>query len=189
LAERIQGLHREGKTYVVGLCGGYQMLGESIHDPDGVESPLRELPGLGLIPMVTRMEPRKTTVLSRGTASFAGKQLELEGYEIHMGQSVIAQNDAPFIQLEDRTDGYCTQEKQLIGTYFHGLFHNDDFRTLLLNAIREKKGLSPITDRPSFIALREQGYDLLADTVRQHVNIEAIEEQMRLYQENEVNAG
>lgn len=188
LTDRIQQLHREGKSYVIGLCGGYQMLGESIHDPDGVESPLRELAGLGLIPMVTTMEPRKTTVLSRGTASFAGGQLVLEGYEIHMGQSVYTENDAPFIQLEDRTDGYCAEERQLIGTYFHGLFHNDDFRTLLLNAIREKKGLEPIVDRPSFVALREQGYDLLADTVRQHVKIEVIEEQMRLYQEKEVHA-
>ncbi|QRG68824.1 cobyric acid synthase [Brevibacillus choshinensis] len=189
LAEWIRELHREGKAYVVGLCGGYQMLGESIHDPDGVESPLREMAGLGLIPMVTTMEQRKTTVQSRGTASFAGVQLDLVGYEIHMGQSVFAENDAPFIQLENRSDGYCAQERQLIGTYFHGLFHNDDFRTLLLNAIREKKGLPPMTDRPSFVALREQGYDLLADTVRRHVNIGAIEEQMRLYQENEVHAG
>ncbi|MDF2681291.1 MAG: cobyric acid synthase CobQ [Brevibacillus sp.] len=188
LAGRIVELHREGKTYVVGLCGGYQMLGESIHDPDGLESPLRELTGLGLIPMMTTMEPRKTTVLSRGTASFAGGLLVLEGYEIHMGQSVYTENDAPFIQLEDRSDGYCAEKRQLIGTYFHGLFHNDDFRTLLLNAIREKKGLPPMTDRPSFVALREQGYDLLADTVRQHVKIDVIEEQMRLYQEKEVHA-
>ncbi|RNB83732.1 cobyric acid synthase [Brevibacillus nitrificans] len=189
LADRIRELHSGEKTYVVGLCGGYQMLGQSIHDPEGVESPLREMAGLGLIPMVTTMEPRKTTVLSRGTACFAGHMLELEGYEIHMGQSVYTENDAPFIQLADRTDGYCTQERKLIGTYFHGLFHNDEFRTRLLNAIREQKGLSPIMDRPSFVALREQGYDLLADTVRKHVNIEAIEEQMRLYQEKEVYAG
>ncbi|MED1951164.1 cobyric acid synthase [Brevibacillus centrosporus] len=187
LAESIHELHSGGKTYVVGLCGGYQMLGQSIHDPDGVESPLREISGLDLIPMVTTMEPRKTTVLSRGTARFAGHMLELEGYEIHMGQSVYTENDAPFIQLADRTDGYCTQERKLIGTYFHGLFHNDEFRTQLLNAIRQQKGLSPIMDRPSFVALREQGYDLLADTVRKHVNIEAIEEQMRLYQEKEAD--
>ncbi|MGV2719987.1 UNVERIFIED_CONTAM: cobyric acid synthase CobQ, partial [Klebsiella pneumoniae] len=57
---------------------------------------------------------------------------------------------------------------------------------LLLNAIRAKKGLAPITERPSFVALREQGYDLLADTVRRHVRLDAIEEQMKAYQEKEV---
>jgi len=186
LAEKIRRLHRGGRSFLVGLCGGYQMLGESIHDPAGVESPLRELAGLGLIPMTTTMEQRKTTVLSRGIAQFAGEQLELEGYEIHMGQSVYKDNDAPFIRLTDRTDGYCSPERQLIGTYFHGLFHNDAFRTLLLNAIRRKKGLPPLTDRPSFVALREQGYDLLAETVRQHVKLDVIEEQMKLYQEKEV---
>jgi adenosylcobyric acid synthase len=187
LAAHIQTLHREGRTYLVGLCGGYQMLGKSIHDPAGVESPLQTMEGLGLIPMVTTMEQRKTTVLSRGEASFAGQRMELAGYEIHMGQSAYKDDhDAPFIEMEGRSEGYCDEERQLIGTYFHGLFHNDSFRTSLLNAIREKKGLQPIFDRPSFVALREQGYDLLADTVRRHVRLDVIEEQMRAYQEKEV---
>lgn len=162
------------------------MLGLTILDPDGVESPLQQLDGLGLIPMTTTMETKKTTVLSRGEAVFAGERLEVEGYEIHMGQSAYEQVDAPFIQMGERTEGYCQEERQLIGTYFHGLFHNDRFRTLLLNAIRAKKGLEPIVERPSFVALREQGYDLLADTVRRHVRMDVIEEQMKAYQEKEV---
>lgn len=186
LAEAVKKLHLRGKSYVVGLCGGYQMLGESILDPACVESPLQQLDGLGLIPMVTTMEQKKTTVLSRGEATFAGEQLTLEGYEIHMGQSVYAKSECPFIQMGERAEGYCCEERRLIGTYFHGLFHNDRFRTLLLNAIRAKKGLAPITERPSFVALREQGYDLLADTVRRHVRLDAIEEQMKAYQEKEV---
>ncbi|MFP3392299.1 cobyric acid synthase [Brevibacillus sp. SIMBA_040] len=186
LAAMVQKLHQSGRSYVVGLCGGYQMLGESIHDPEGVESPIKQLDGLGLIPMITTMEKKKTTVLSRGEAVFAGESVTVEGYEIHMGQSVYKTNDAPFIQMEERTEGYCQEESQLIGTYFHGLFHNDRLRTLLLNTIREKKGLAPIEDRPSFVALREQGYDLLADTVRSHVRLDVIEEQMRAYQEKEV---
>lgn len=183
LATQIERLHHAGRSYLVGLCGGYQMLGVRIHDPEGVESSLSSMEGLGLIPMETTIKRRKTTVLSRGEAFFAGKRLVLEGYEIHMGQSSYRENDAPFIQLEGRSDGYCQEERQLIGTYFHGLFHNDDFRTALLNAIREKKGLLPITDRPSFVALREQGYDLLADTVKKHVRLDVIEEQMRVFQE------
>ncbi|MGG1658556.1 cobyric acid synthase [Brevibacillus sp. NRS-1366] len=186
LAAAVQQLHHKGKTYIVGLCGGYQMLGESIHDPAGVESPVKQLNGLGLIPMTTTMEQKKTTVLSRGEAVFAGEKLLVEGYEIHMGQSVYEKYEAPFIQMEERSEGYCQEENRLIGTYFHGLFHNDRLRTLLLNTIREKKGLQPLVDRPSFVALREQGYDLLADTVRSHVRLDVIEEQMRAYQENEV---
>ncbi|GED68374.1 cobyric acid synthase CobQ [Brevibacillus reuszeri] len=186
LASAVQQLHQRGGTYVVGLCGGYQMLGESIHDPDGVESPIKQLDGLGLIPMITTMEQKKTTVLSCGEAEFAGERVTVEGYEIHMGQSVYDKNDAPFIQMEERVEGYCHEERQLIGTYFHGLFHNDGLRTLLLNTIREKKGLSPLADRPSFVALREQGYNLLAETVRSHLRLDVIEEQMRAYQEKEV---
>lgn len=98
LAEAVKKLHLRGKSYVVGLCGGYQMLGESILDPACVESPLQQLDGLGLIPMVTTMEQKKTTVLSRGEATFAGEQLTLEGYEIHMGQSVYAKSEFPLFR-------------------------------------------------------------------------------------------
>ncbi|RNB85633.1 cobyric acid synthase [Brevibacillus panacihumi] len=186
LAGRILQLHREQACMLIGICGGYQMLGEWIHDPAGVESPLQSLEGLGLIPMVTTLEQRKTTVLSRGTARFSGKKIELEGYEIHMGRSVFEQNDTAFIQLENGTDGYCDAQEKRIGTYFHGLFHNDEFRTLLLNKLRMEKGLAPIHERPSLVALREQGYNLLADTVRRHVRLDAIEEKMKEFQQSEV---
>ncbi|MCM3081451.1 cobyric acid synthase [Brevibacillus invocatus] len=186
LAACIERVHRERGCTLIGICGGYQMLGEWIHDPAGVESPLQSMKGLGLIPMVTTMEQRKTTVLSKGIARFAGQELELEGYEIHMGQSVFDQNDAAFIQLRNGMDGYCQEEQKRIGTYFHGLFHNDGFRTLLLNKLRADKGLAPLDERPSFVALREQGYDLLADTVRRHVRLDVIEERMKEFEQNEV---
>ncbi|MDH4619007.1 cobyric acid synthase [Brevibacillus sp. AY1] len=186
LAASIERVHRERGCTLIGICGGYQMLGEWIHDPAGVESPLQSMKGLGLIPMVTTMEQRKTTVLSKGIARFAGQELELEGYEIHMGQSVFDQNDAAFIQLRNGMDGYCQEEQKRIGTYFHGLFHNDGFRTLLLNKLRADKGLAPLDERPSFVALREQGYDLLADTVRRHVRLDVIEERMKEFEQNEV---
>lgn len=186
LAAGIERVHRERGCTLIGICGGYQMLGEWIHDPAGVESPLQSMKGLGLIPMVTTMEQRKTTVLSKGIARFAGQEIELEGYEIHMGQSVFDQNDAAFIQLRNGMDGYCQEEQKRIGTYFHGLFHNDGFRTLLLNKLRADKGLAPLDERPSFVALREQGYDLLADTVRRHVRLDVIEERMKEFEQNEV---
>ena len=182
LASRIEAMQRAKSCSLIGICGGYQMLGEEIRDPHGVESPLASSRGLGLIPMVTTMERKKTTVLSKGYAHFAGQVLELEGYEIHMGQSVYTGGHSPFLMLKDRLDGYSDETGTLIGTYFHGIFHNDDFRTLLLNRLREQKGLLPITDRPSFVAMREQGYNLLADTVREHVRLDLIEQKMRQFQ-------
>ncbi|MEJ8545522.1 cobyric acid synthase [Brevibacillus borstelensis] len=185
LEQSILELHRTGRSFLAGICGGYQMLGSVIRDPAGVESPVKAATGMGLIPMETTLEERKTTVLSEGIAAFAGEQIRLDGYEIHMGRSAFTGQASPLIQLEDRTDGYCDDERRVLGTYFHGLFHSDSFRMLLLNSIREKKGLAPITERPSFVALREQGFDLIADTVRSHVRLDIIEEQMRAFQGSE----
>lgn len=178
-------LHREGRTLLAGICGGYQMLGSSIHDPQGVESPVRSMAGLGLIPMETTMQTRKTTVLSRGTARFAGETIDLLGYEIHMGQSVFTEERAPLIELADRADGYWDERELVLGSYFHGLFHDDRFRQLLLNFLRGKKGLAPITERPSFVALREQGFDRIAEEVKKHVRLDIIEEQMKAFQGSE----
>ncbi|USG68483.1 cobyric acid synthase [Brevibacillus ruminantium] len=185
LEQAILTLHQSGRTFLAGICGGYQMLGSAIHDPAGVESPLKTAPGIGLIPMETTLKEQKTTVLSRGTARLGGSQIDVEGYEIHMGQSHFTQQCSPFIQMQDRTDGYCQEERQVLGSYFHGLFHNDPLRMRLLNLLREKKGLAPITQRPSFVALREQGFELIAETVRKHVRIDRIEEQMRAFQGSE----
>lgn len=185
LEQSILDLHRAGRSFLAGICGGYQMLGSVIYDPAGVESPLKSAAGMGLIPMETTMEQRKTTVLSRGVAAFAGEKIPLDGYEIHMGRSVFTGQASPFIRLEDRTDGYCDEERRVLGTYFHGLFHSDPLRMRLLNALRKRKGLAPITERPSFVALREQGFDLIADTVRSHVRLDIIEEQMRAFQGSE----
>jgi len=182
LAGRIEALHRAGTSWIVGICGGYQMLGEAIFDPYGVESPFRAGKGLGLIPMETTLERQKTVVRSRGIAHFAGHRLELNGYEIHMGKSVSTAGRSPLLQMEGRADGYCDEAAKLMGTYFHDLFHNDAFRSLLLNQIRKQKGLPPLADRPSFVSMREQGYDTLAETVRKHVNLDEIERQMKRFQ-------
>ncbi|MGQ7279770.1 cobyric acid synthase [Brevibacillus thermoruber] len=186
LEREILSLHAAGRSFLVGLCGGYQMLGRTVSDPDGVESPCQSVDGMGLIPMTTTLERRKTTVLCSGEASFAGRRIRLEGYEIHMGRSVFADGVSPFIRLADRADGFCDPERRVLGTYVHGLFHNDEFRWLLLDELRARKGLAPLGERPSFVALRERGFDLLADCVRRHVRLDLIEERMRAFQENGV---
>lgn len=181
LESEILHLHRAERVSVIGICGGYQMLGARIMDPDGVESPLREIAGMGLTPVHTTLLPKKTTVLSQGQAYFAGEQVEVEGYEIHMGQSVCKADATPFITLADRTEGIYAADGRLLGTYFHGIFHNDDFRTRLLNTLRAAKGLAPLTERPSFVRMREQGFDMLAEQVRKHVRLDLIEEQMETF--------
>jgi adenosylcobyric acid synthase len=103
-----------------------------------------------------------------------------------MGRSVFADGAAPFIRLADRAEGFYDPKRRVLGTYLHGLFHNDEFRWMLLDELRARKGLAPLGERPSFVALRERGFDLLADCVRRHVRLDLIEEQMRAFQENGV---
>ncbi len=173
LANRILDLAQNG-TMIVGICGGYQMLGNSIEDMYEVESSHNRIEGLGLIPMKTYMTSNKTTVLSEGMASFGGEKIPVSGYEIHMGESYFEEKCHHFVQLSNRRDGTITPDKQIIGTYFHGIFHNDLFREAVLNEIRSKKGLSPIRNRASFAKKREEGFDKLANIVRENIQIDRI---------------
>lgn len=181
LEQAVLRLHEKGLTCLVGLCGGYQMLGRVIRDPYGVESPRHEIDGLGLIPAVTTLEKTKTTVLSSGTARFDGNPLPVTGYEIHMGQTAYMEEAAPFIHLEDRQDGYWNKEKRVLGTYVHGLFHNDGLRHRFLDWVRGRKGLPALAGRPSFVRMREEGFDYLAEQVRAQVQIDRIYEHMMAF--------
>lgn len=170
------------KSRLFGICGGFQMLGERIADPDGVESPVKELDGMSLIPLTTSLTKTKTTVLSSGTIHIGGRETDVTGYEIHMGQSVYTNVVKPLITLTDRMDGVVDLERGIYGTYFHGIFHNDGFRTWLLNDIRREKGLAPLQNRVSFVRVREQAFDLLAENVREHLKLDYIYEQMERFQ-------
>lgn len=90
--------------------------------------------------MKTLMTQNKTTTHSEGMARFGEEQIPVTGFEIHMGESFYEEECSPFIQLSDRSEGTVTEDKQLIGTYFHGIFHNDQLREVVLNEIRSKKG-------------------------------------------------
>lgn len=181
---------------IIGICGGYQMLGRTICDPCHVESDGTELEGLGLIPMETTLQREKTTVLSEGILTFDGRDMKVKGYEIHMGQSrllpatqamtfdqslpAIHQTASiqPLIQLGDRTDGVRDPGLRLLGTYFHGIFHNDEFRHALLQQIRRDKNLPSRDNRVSFNSLREESYRRLAEHVRQYIKVDWIHDQM-----------
>ena len=146
-AQAIQRAHREGKT-VVGICGGYQMLGQTVEDPDGIEGNITRLPGLGLLPIQTKMTPEKTT--RQVTFQFDGQPCQ--GYEIHQG---VSDTDQTIIQAD-----HC------IGTYIHGFLDNPPVIEYLL----KNKTVSR-TSLKSYSEFKEEQYDKLADHVRHHVNI------------------
>ncbi|MGG1575203.1 cobyric acid synthase [Fictibacillus sp. NRS-1165] len=166
----------------VGICGGYQMLGRCVSDPEQVETPLGNAEGFGMLPIHTELSSEKTTIRSKGTALYGEKCYDLEGYEIHMGVSRSTESLNSFIQTANgETDGAKSEDERIIGTYFHGLFHNDEFRTALLNSVRKRKGLDEVKDPVRFNAMREESFDLLAEHVREHVDLDKIYQTMRDY--------
>jgi adenosylcobyric acid synthase len=193
LDQAIIALARAG-TPVLGICGGYQMLGQAIQDPLGVEATSATTPisGLGLLPVVTIFAARKQTVQMQGVVLadrglFAGARgLPVQGYEIHMGSTVGAAarvadppERASLVQIARRgteasadCDGWITAEGWIAGTYCHGLFDNDALRHILLANLAARKGLA----RPVGGARwdREAMYDELAAVVRAHVDLAAI---------------
>jgi adenosylcobyric acid synthase len=118
--------HRRGGR-VIGLCGGYQMLGRLIRDPDGIEGPPGESPGLGLLDVVTTMSPQKR--LTRVTGRHAASGLPLSGYEIHLGVTDGPARDRPFARIDDTPEGAVSEDGLVTGTYLHGVFSSDAFRS------------------------------------------------------------
>lgn len=183
LAEKIIQQAKNGVS-VVGICGGYQMLGRSLHDPDSVESAEKSALGLGLLDVVTTFVPEKATtqvkarvVANRGLLEGMNEQ-ELVGYEIHMGQTKCDGDTSAFYIFEtpqgkvDYFDGTLNAQGTVLGTYLHGLFHNLDFRRTLLNSLRRRRGLP---ERQSKATLeKEKQYDKLADLVRCSLDMTAI---------------
>ena len=170
-------LHGAGVP-ILGVCGGYQMLGETVDDPEGTESGRsRSLRGLGLLPVRTVFTGEKTRTRPAAVAlaePFAGARLE--GYEIHMGRT--ESRGAPFCTLEDgRKDGCC---RGLVwGTYLHGLFDTGALTERLVQFLCARRGI-PATASPtiSHRAYEERQFDALADGVRAALDVDAIYQSM-----------
>ncbi|SMO90444.1 cobyric acid synthase [Melghirimyces algeriensis] len=182
IAEKLEWLNRRTKTMIFGICGGFQMLGLSVSDPHEMESSNHYETGLGFLRLRTTITQRKTTVLSQGTMNFAQCSIPVTGYEIHMGQSLFEGSFERLIQTKNHEEGCKSEDERVIGTYFHGIFHNDLFREMLLNRIRKQKGLDEIKGRVSFHQLRESAFDRLADHVREHVKLDQIHWKMNEFQ-------
>ncbi|PGL68808.1 cobyric acid synthase [Bacillus sp. AFS055030] len=182
IAQKIAEISDEKQSVLFGICGGYQMLGDKIEDPLAIESLHKESEGLQLLPIETTITKEKTTNLSNGNLHLFGKNFHVTGYEIHMGETVATGASKGLIFTNEKWDGCHSPDETIIGTYFHGIFHNDEFREELLNQLRRKKGLEPIYMRPSFNQLREEAFDRLAEHVRGHVKLDVIEHLMMDYQ-------
>lgn len=179
LAGEICRLAREGVP-VIGICGGFQMLGKELADPYQTESSIPRIEGLGLLDISTTFEPEKVTTQVEATVAGGGPLLadsrgqRLVGYEIHMGRTVLGSDAVPAFRIFRRSgemvdcpDGAQDKEGLVWGTYIHGLFDNDVFRRHLLNALRVKKGLAPLEKGGvGHLEQRERDYDRLAAVVR-----------------------
>lgn len=154
---------------VLGICGGYQMLGRSIADPHGLEGPPRRVPGLGLLGHTTRLERHKTVRPVTGSERESG--LPVGGYEIHLGTSRRGPQDLPWLTIEGREEGSQRRDRRVFGTYVHGLFANDAFRRAFLARLGAEA-------RRSFDYERrvERTLDRLAD------HLEAVIDLDRLYE-------
>lgn len=164
LAKAIVSARDSGKT-VIGICGGYQMMGEQVADPDSIEGDLKSLPGLGLLPVKTVICPEKTT--RQVNFKFLDYSNVCKGYEIHMGHTDICK---PFVSLEEGTPEGCMIDDKCFGTYLHGILDNPPvIEHILKPFIKDNK-----TDDFDPAAYKDTQYDLLADWLRQHLDINRI---------------
>jgi adenosylcobyric acid synthase len=163
-------LRRHGKA-VIGLCGGYQMLGKYIHDPDGIEGVAGSVDGLGLLDIETTLTEQKTLTHTTGIETRTGAAIS--GYEIHLGQTTGADTAQPMVHhIEGRdginVDGAISPDGQVAGCYMHGLFASDTFRSAWLN--RHGKASSQII----FDQQIDTTLDQLANHLAAHADLDAI---------------
>lgn len=164
---------RRGKT-VLGICGGYQMLGKEISDPDGIEGKPGRVNGLGLLPVTTVISETKITERKRFSLTPGGKMLD--GYEIHQGRSVIEDECVPpMIYYADGTTDGCVADERCMGSYMHGVLDHDEMIDRILAPYKKDGSEGAVTD---YAAFKESQYDLLAERVREYLDMDKLYEIM-----------
>lgn len=158
--------HRKRGGHVVGICGGYQMLGRMVRDPDGIEGSVTEAEGLGLLDIETVMEPEKT--VRNVSARSVQFDLPLEGYEIHLGRTTGPDTLRPSAVINGVEDGAISADGKVIGTYMHGLFGADAFRGKFLESLGIKGG------GIDYRAEVERALDEVAAELETHLDCDAI---------------
>lgn len=168
-AQAIISAHRNGAT-VLGICGGYQMMGTQVLDPDHIEGEIEMLPGLGLLPVTTKMTGEKTTRQSCFTLAPANNNELLQGYEIHMGETTTnCEEIKPLAIMENGTPEGCYVNQKCMGCYLHGILDNPSFTDFILEPYKGKAESSPKSE--DYTAFKQRQYDLLADHLRKHLDM------------------
>lgn len=178
----------EKQTPIFGICGGFQMLGLTLSDPEHIEFPDYRgdsITGLGLLPVHTVFtSEKKRTRVSGEAAALEGffaplSHCPLSGYEIHMGNTFYEEKPRPFSHIElqnnspvHREDGCC--RPYVCGTYLHGIFDNEQFLQRLINLLFERKGTTGRFQAPDRASYKESQYNLLAETLRKSINMESV---------------
>jgi len=183
---RASGLEKAMLSYyasggrVIGICGGYQMMGRSVKDPDGLETDAGEVGGMGILDVETTLEADKVTEQVTAEAIGEPGHGTLTGYEIHMGRTTLGPEASPLFVVSgknggvSRKDGAVDASGRAWGTYMHGIFENDRFRRSLLGVIREGRPSSQPGDGLDYAMLKEEGFERLADHVESNLDIPAI---------------
>ncbi|NJM67944.1 MAG: cobyric acid synthase [Acaryochloris sp. RU_4_1] len=181
MATQLQAYSQAGGR-ILGICGGLQMLGQTIADPDGSEGSPGEFPGLGLLPLRTTMTGAKLTrqrqvqlTLPHYVAALVGIDLVVQGYEIHQGKTEVVEPDAVQPWFEDPDLGIVSADQRTLATYLHGLFDNGSWRRAWLNQIRVQKNLPPLSmNIPDYKVYREQILDQVTDAIAVHLNLQPL---------------
>lgn len=175
---------RKQGTMIFGICGGFQMLGTKLFDPDAIEGDGENAEGLSLLPVETVFQAEKKTVQMEGvlSAGIMESQMNLNGFEIHLGRTTLKSQVRPFLLLKDgREDGAISNDNQVMGTYLHGIFHNRLFTRLLVNQIRRNKGLDEVKENvQSDSERREEAYNLLASHLEENIDMDTIYQWLQL---------
>ncbi len=151
---------------VLGICGGYQMLGKTIADPDGIEGPAGTDAGLGLLDVDTVMSADKT--LTRVAATHAPSAAAMYGYEIHIGRTEGPDRTRPFAHIDGVAEGAISADGRVMGSYLHGMFSGDAFRAAFLEA------LGAAASTQSYGAAVDQTLDALADHMEMHLDVAGV---------------
>lgn len=165
---------------VLGICGGYQMLGQSIADPLGIEDSAGDTTGLGYLPLSTELKAEKQLRRVRGELTLLGQKVAVKGYEIHCGESSyliprLEQTNTPLQLIPESTsvsfaDGLQSDDGQILGTYLHGLFDSPDACQLILRwaGLNDAKAID-------INQIREQQLDRLADVLAEHLDMQKLQ--------------
>jgi adenosylcobyric acid synthase len=152
---------------MLGLCGGYQMLGMQLDDPDGTEGPAGSCAGLGLLDVTTVLSGAKTLTEVSGRDVVTG--MSVRGYEMHIGTTSGPGLARPMLALDGHADGACSADGRVMGCYVHGLFAADEFRHAFLNRLRQRDASGVAYD-----ALVENLLDGLADHLDRHADLDRL---------------